>query len=282
VAAAAGLVIGLVPWAVLSAHTETSFVAVPASEEAAVAFRPTHGCGGSPTISVSVRAPVPEARAGEVDGWTGTATADGEGNTVVEWTGGLLPADEAGAFPVELVVPDAVGTLLAFPAIQRCENGEELAWIGTAPGDPQPAPQVLVLAAGSEPAATLDDVPLDAPGRDLLVALTEGVVDDDNPTAAPATTEPAAPTTATPTTTTTTAAPTTTAVPSTGPPTSSPATTSDTAAPTASSAPATTDAEDDDGGGTSAGVIAAIVAGIVIVLGGVAVALARRHSSTPA
>ena len=94
-------------------------------------FQPEHGCGDSPTVGVRVQAPVADAAAGEVDGWTATATPDGAGNTVLEWTGGCLPADEAGAFPVELTVPDAVGTLLAFPAVQRCANGEELAWIGT-------------------------------------------------------------------------------------------------------------------------------------------------------
>ena len=69
--------------------------------------------------------------------------------------------------------------LLTFPAIQVCENGEELAWISGDPADEYPAPRVLVLPPGSEPAATLDDVPLDAPGRDQLVA----VVDVDNPNA---------------------------------------------------------------------------------------------------
>lgn len=266
-AAVVGVAIGAGGWAMVSAHTETSFVAVPAGEEAAVAFRPTHGCGESPTVSVSVRAPVPDARAGEVEGWTATATPDGAGNTVVEWTGGVLPADEAGSFPVELVVPDAVGTLLAFPAIQRCENGEELAWIGTQPGDEQPAPQVLVLPPGAEPAATIDDVPLDAPGRDLLVALLEGNVDVDNPSAT--TTTAAA-------TTTTTAAPTT-------PATTAPATTASATAPetvaTASTAPATTAAAGDDDGGSSAGLIAVIVGGLVAVVGGAAALVARRRSS---
>ena len=48
---------------------------------------------------------------------------------------------------------------------------------------------MLVLPAGSEPAATIDDVPLDAPGREQLVA----IVDVDNPQATPTTTS--APTT---------------------------------------------------------------------------------------
>ena len=276
-AAAAGILIGIVPWAVASSHTETSFVAVPAGEEATMAFQPTHGCGTSATVQVRVLAPVPDARPGEVEGWTASATPDGEGNTVIEWTGGLLPADQTGTFPVEFLVPDAVGALLAFPAIQRCENGEELAWIGTEPGDERPAPHVLVLPPGSAPAPTLDDVPLDAPGRDQLVALLQGG-DDDNPNAAAPTTP--AGSTATPTT----EPPETTSAPTTAAPTTSPATAPTTAADTVPSSVATTSPPtapaDEDGGGSSAGWIAAIVAAVVVVLGGGAAIVARRRSSS--
>jgi uncharacterized protein YcnI len=171
-----------------SAHTDTDVVAVPAGSTATVTLRPTHGCGDSPTIMVAVRAPVAGAVAEAVDGWSETSTPDGGSFTVLEWSGGVLPTDEAGAFPVEFVVPDTVGELLVFPAIQACEDGSELAWIS---GDPEaefPAPRLLILAPGSEPAATIDDVPLDAPGRDQLVA----IVDVDNPTA-PTTIAPADP-----------------------------------------------------------------------------------------
>lgn len=274
--AAAGILLGIAPWTTARAHTETTAVAVPAGEEATVAFRPTHGCGDSPTVGVRVLAPVPDARPGAVDGWTATATADGEGNTVIEWRGGLLPADQAGTFPLEILVPDAVGTLLAFPAIQRCANGEELAWIGTEPGDDRPAPHVLVLPAGSEPAATLDDVPLDAPGRDQLVALLGGG-DDDNPNAAPPTTPVPPSTTAAPTT----AAPPSTSAPTTEPPSTTPATTPETTPPTSpetvpsSTAPASGDGD----GGSAAGWIAAIVAAIVVLGGGAALVARRRASS---
>jgi uncharacterized protein YcnI len=280
VAALAGFVIALVPSALLSAHTEASAVAVAARSDATVTFEAEHGCGDSPTVGVRIQAPVPDARAGAVDGWTATATPDGAGNTVLEWTGGSVPADEEGAFPVELTVPDAVGSLLAFPAVQRCENGEELAWIGVTPGDEYPAPQVLVLAAGSEPAATLDDVPADAPGRDLLVALTEGVSADDA-VAAPATTTPvtATPTTAAPATTLapgpTTAPATTDAAMTTAPDTSAPASTvPETTAP----APTTTDGG--DGGGSSAGVVIGLIIAVAVIgaIGGVV--YARRRGVT--
>jgi hypothetical protein len=126
---------------------------------------------------VAVRAPVAGAVAEEVDGWVASSAPDGDAFTVLEWSGGVLPADEHGAFPVEFLVPDTVGELLVFPAVQGCEDGSELAWISGDPADEFPAPRLLILAEGSEPAATLDDVPPDAPGRDQLVA----IVDVDNP-----------------------------------------------------------------------------------------------------
>jgi len=273
VAAAAGCVAALAPSAPLAAHTEASAVAVPAGSAATVTFRPAHGCGESPTVGVRIQAPVADATAGAVDGWTATATPDGAGNTVLEWTGGVLPTETAGAFPLELTVPDAVGTLLAFPAVQRCASGEELAWIGTAPGDEYPAPQVLVLPAGSEPAATLDDVPADAPGRELLVALAEGAAPDDDPTPAP------------PTAPTTTAAAATTAPPATAAPTVAATTTTDATAPPTTPAPtvATTVAvppttEGGDGGSNAGWVLAVVVAVVVVGAVGVTVYVRRRRA----
>ena len=274
-AAAAGSAVAVVPAATLSAHTEASAVAVPALAEATVTFAPEHGCGDAPTVGVRIQAPVPDARAGDVAGWTATATPDGAGNTVLEWTGGSVPADEAGAFPLELMVPDVVGTLLAFPAVQRCADGTELAWIGTAPGDEFPAPQVLVLPAGSEPAATLDDVPLDAPGRELLVALATQAAPDDAP--APATT--AAPVVA-PTAAPTTAVPPTTAAPPTVAPSTAPATTASAPTTPATTDPApTTTAGGDGDGGSAAGWIIGIIAAVVVIGGGTAAIIARRRAS---
>jgi uncharacterized protein YcnI len=155
------------------AHTDTDVVGVPAGSEATVALRPTHGCGDSPTVTVRIRAPLEGARAVPVDGWQETATSDGAGNTVLEWTGGILPADVTGAFPVSFAAPDDPGRLLVFPAVQRCEDGEELAWINGDPTAQYPAPRVLVLPAGAAAAATIDDVPPDAPGRDQLVTIVD-------------------------------------------------------------------------------------------------------------
>ncbi len=178
-----------------AAHTEADVVAVPAGSETTLSLRPTHGCDGSPTVEVAIQAPVEGATAGAVEGWTATAEADGRGNTVLEWTGGSLPDEEHGAFPVTFTAPDEVGELLLFPSVQVCENGEELSWIDGDPASDYPAPRVLVLAAGSEPATSIDDVPPDAPGRDLLTA----IVDVDNPAAS--TTDPGSETTTEPTAT---------------------------------------------------------------------------------
>jgi uncharacterized protein YcnI len=181
---AAVALVGALPVGTALAHTETDVVAVPAGETAEVTLRPTHGCGDSPTVEVAARAPVAGAQAGGVEGWSVTVEDEGEGDaTVLEWTGGILPADQAGAFPIRFTAPDAEGELLTFPFVQVCQDGTELAWIDGDPSAAYPAPRLLVLAPGSTPAATIDDVPPDAPGRGQLAQ----IVDVDNP-AEPATT----------------------------------------------------------------------------------------------
>lgn len=230
------------------AHTETDVVAVPAGGEATVKLEPTHGCDGSPTVAVSIRAPMEGATAGDVAGWTATANPDGDGNTILEWTGGSLPADQAGEFPVTFSVPDEVGTLLTFPAVQRCENGDVLQWTSGNPADDYPAPRLLILASGSEPAATIDDVPADAPGRDLLVE----IVDVDGPEDA-----------------------TTTTTENTGP-----TTTADT--PASSSPPTTTDTDatsDDDDSSSTGLIFGGLLIAVLAVAGGVALRRSRSQSA---
>ena len=67
--------------------------------------------------------------------------------------------------------PSAVGELLVFPSVQECENGETLSWIDGDPASEYPAPRLLILAPGSEPATSIDQVPADAPGRELLTGI---------------------------------------------------------------------------------------------------------------
>ncbi len=172
-----------------AAHTEPDAVAIPAGEEVTLTLRPTHGCGDAATTEVSARIAVPGARAEAVEGWTASQQDDGDGNTVVEWTGGRLPTEESGAFPVTFTAPDTVGELLTFPFVQVCEDGAELAWISGDPADEYPAPRVLLLAPGSPTAATIDDVPADAPGRSLLVEIVD-VDGGDEPTGSTTTVAP--------------------------------------------------------------------------------------------
>ena len=269
--------LAVAPTGPAAAHTESDLVAVPAGAEATVTLKPTHGCGGSPTVSVRIRAPFPDAVAEDVEGWTATTTPDGAGNTVLEWTGGVLPADQDGAFPVEFVAPDAPGTLLTFPAIQVCADGAELAWISGDPADEFPAPRVLVLSAGSTAAATIDDVPLDAPGRDQLV----GIVDVDNPQVAPSTALPP-PTAPAPAPATTVAPSTTALTTSTTPTTAAPSTPSSastvagTTPTTVAATPTTVPGEDDGDSNTVAKIITALVLVAAVVMAAAAVLVRRR------
>ena len=136
-----------------------------AGAEATVTLQPTHGCGGVADGRRADPAPDPAPWPSSVDGWTAAATPDGAGNTVLEWSGGELPADEDGAFPVRFTAPDAAGHAADVPGHPgRAPTASS--WHGSAairtPSSRRP--RVLVLAAGSPPAATIDDVPLDAPG----------------------------------------------------------------------------------------------------------------------
>jgi uncharacterized protein YcnI len=243
-----------------SAHTESDLVAVPAGSEAVVTLKPTHGCGGSPTVEVRIRADAPDASAVDVVGWTASAESDGEDRIVAQWVGGVLPSDETGAFPIRFTVPDTPGALLLFPSVQICEDGSELRWIDGDPTAEFPAPRLLVLPEGYEPAATIDDVPADAPGRDQLVA----IVDVDNEATA------------------TTQAPAEVTVPITvdqdddvtGSTVERPATTVETSAPTSVPAADPGD-EDSDGGNTP---LVAGVAVLVVAAGAAAAWFARRRS----
>jgi periplasmic copper chaperone A len=271
----AALTVVVVPSVAVSstatAHTDTDLVAVPAGEDATVTFRPQHGCGDSPTITVSVRVPVAGAEAEDVDGWSVSSTPDDQGRTVVEWTGGSLPPDQAGAFPIEFVAPDAVGELLTFPAVQTCANGEELAWISGNPADEFPAPRLLVLAPGSAPAATIDDVALDAPGREQITA----VVDVDNPgaTTSPPPT-PAAPASTAPASTPASTGPETTGAPSTTEPPTTAAASTATGDTTLGLDTSASDAGSDDGSTSAAWIVVGVLAFIAVA---VAVILAARR-----
>lgn len=127
----------------------------------ALRFRVGHGCGTSPTVSLTVQiaADVAIARPQPKPGWTLTtrreplphpATSE-MGDPVrdrvaeITWTG-RLDADQFDEFAVFVRLPQRQGRLF-FPTIQRCESGESL-WVDT-PMEGQP------VARGSHPAPSL-------------------------------------------------------------------------------------------------------------------------------
>lgn len=106
------------------AHVETEPVAVEAGKSATVSFSPSHGCDGSPTISLAFKMPgsVSNAAAVAKTGWE-TSTADG----VVTFSGGSLEATTVENFDITFTAPAAAGPIF-FPVVQKCEKGE-INWI---------------------------------------------------------------------------------------------------------------------------------------------------------
>ncbi|WP_174296302.1 YcnI family protein [Sphingomonas bacterium] len=100
-------------------------------------LRVSHGCAGSPTVSIRVEIPaaVASARPQPKPGWTltvekaplATPIPSESGGTVhdrvtaITWTG-RLDADQFDQFGIMLKLPDASATLY-FPTVQRCESG---------------------------------------------------------------------------------------------------------------------------------------------------------------
>ena len=95
-------------------------------------------------------------------GWTRTVTTaklaqpvtsdDGtvtERIATVTWSGGKIGPGEFDEFGFSAKVPDSVGQVLVFPAVQTYSNGDVARWIGSADAD-EPAPRVTLAAAESE------------------------------------------------------------------------------------------------------------------------------------
>lgn len=153
----------------------------------------THGCGASPTRSVSVTVPdgAIGARPLAKPGWT-IATRRGaygrtypfvhgsiaEGVKEITWTGGSLPADQFDEFTFSVMLSDDFkpGDTVRFPVDQICDTGA-YHWnqVPTAGQDAhalaEPAPAVLVTAAtgggmaamAAPPAITVGDLRIETP-----------------------------------------------------------------------------------------------------------------------
>ena len=149
------------------AHVEVSPGEAAAGGATELEFEVGHGCDGSPVVAVSIRMPggVTDISPQDREGWT-YSVENVDGLDVVTWEGGPQGANEHGSFFMDVTLPDAEGEVLAFPAVQICEEGE-VAWIelpaadGSEPASPAP---LLVLTAaatssteGSSPDTTQGD-----------------------------------------------------------------------------------------------------------------------------
>jgi uncharacterized protein YcnI len=88
-------------------------------------LRVPHGCEGSPTVRLRVRAPrvVKSVRPHAKDGWTVVVSVQG-GMQEIAWSG-RLAAGETGefAFSFDLEPSAKAGDVLFFPVVQECEKG---------------------------------------------------------------------------------------------------------------------------------------------------------------
>jgi len=155
------------------AHVETEPAAVEAGKSATISFSPSHGCDGSPTISLAFKMPgsVSNAVAVAKTGWE-TSTADG----VVTFSGGSLGATTVENFDITFTAPAAAGPIF-FPVVQKCEQGE-INWIDMPNPDgteAEFAAPLVNVTAGPPTSADLVAVEADASGP-----ITANATEDDN------------------------------------------------------------------------------------------------------
>lgn len=152
-AAALGLAAGVVALTAgpAGAHIHTDPEQAPAGSTTTVGFEVEHGCEGSPTVEVSIEIPqgVNDASAEPLPGWSGSVESG-----VARWTGGSLPDDSPGVFPLRMTLPSQPGPL-PFKMIQRCAEGS-LEWIeDTVAGQPEPEhPAPILEVTAADPAST--------------------------------------------------------------------------------------------------------------------------------
>lgn len=127
-----------------SAHVTVQPAEATADSYAQLTFTVPHGCNGSATKALRVKLPdgVLSAKPQMKPGWQvaiktrklDTAVAGPHGKTVsevvdeVDWRGGPLPDNLYDTFGLVVRLPDKVGQVLYFPAVQECEQGVER-WI---------------------------------------------------------------------------------------------------------------------------------------------------------
>jgi periplasmic copper chaperone A len=73
-----------------------------------------------------------------------------------EKRGAEIQPEQFEEFPIAVQIPDTAGDTLTFKAMQTYENGDVVRWVG-GPSSQEPAPQVLVTAAGEEQGAVVEE-----------------------------------------------------------------------------------------------------------------------------
>lgn len=126
------------------AHVTVQPADVAADSYAQLIFTVPHGCNGSATKALRIKLPdgILSAKPQMKPGWQveiktrklDAAVAGPHGKTVsevadeVDWRGGPLPDNLYDTFGLVVRLPDKVGQVLYFPAVQECEQGVER-WI---------------------------------------------------------------------------------------------------------------------------------------------------------
>ncbi len=137
----AATLLGLAATAVQSANAHPLAYpdAGPATGRLETAIDVSHGCDGSPTVSITLKVPPSVAliKPQYKPGWTLTVKKvplekprpGYLGKSIVDrvdeitWRGGPLPNDAYDRFGLILVLPDTPGETLWLPVIQQCQKG---------------------------------------------------------------------------------------------------------------------------------------------------------------
>ncbi len=138
------------------AHVEIDPAEAKANTPTEVEVVVEHGCGTSPIAKVVTRLP-PEAAdvsASGPDGWTVSIVGN-----VVTWDGAAKPVAENLRLGLVFTPRAAAGTVLGFPTIESCPNGQDVRWIEDVPDSDsesvKPLPRVAIVAGAAAPAAAL-------------------------------------------------------------------------------------------------------------------------------
>ena len=144
-----------------SAHVELEPATAPGGDLAHLVIQVPNEQETAATTSVSVKIPdeVLLVRFAPKPGWKRTVVTEklAQSSTVgddavtervsqVTWSGGTIAPGEFDTFDMSVALPDRPDAQLAFPSVQRYDNGDIVRWIGAEDAD-EPAPRVTVAAA---------------------------------------------------------------------------------------------------------------------------------------